>query len=210
MRKYMTIFILALCTGFFCCSMSSDKSKDSVPDPFRKFIKKFKPLHLPSTFRTSLGTQASASPTFEELNGLPEYDEKSYDTLFMKDFGPQTVYYGMLPDTSNYFGLVVLLEGVQGMPAVLVTFDKSGKQISQLNLYCGNCMASMEIGWCSSTGIIKNDLSIYSVDSIKNVKRDNDMNVIDSSGEYFSLSKNGKISSDGKITMSDEQKKNLK
>ena len=94
MRKYITILVLALCTGFFCCSTSSDKSKDSVPDPFRKFIKKFKPLHLPSTFRTSLGAQASASsPTFEELNGLPEYDGKSNDTLFMKDFGPQTVYY---------------------------------------------------------------------------------------------------------------------
>ena len=203
--------MLALCTGFFCCSTSSDKSKDNVPEPFREFIKKFKPLHLPSTFRTSLGAQASASsPTFEELNGLPQYDGKSIDTLFMKDFGPQTVYYGMLPDTSNYFGLVVLLEGVEGMPAVLVTFDKSGKQISQLNLYCGNCMASMEIGWCSSTGIIKNDLSIFSVDSIKNVKRDSDMNVIDSTAEYYIKYVNGKISSDGKITMSAEQKKNLK
>jgi len=203
--------VLALCTGFFCCSTSSDKSKDSVPDPFRKFIKKFKPLHLPSTFRTSLGAQASASsPTFEELNGLPEYDGKSNDTLFMKDFGPQTVYYGMLPDTSNYFGLVLLLKGAEGLPAVLVTFDKSGKQISQLNLYCGNCMASMEIGWCSSTATLKNDLTIYSVDTIQQIKRDNSLNVIDSTAEYYTKYINGKISSDGKINMSAEQRKNLK
>ncbi|MFH0893969.1 MAG: hypothetical protein V2A54_05995 [Bacteroidota bacterium] len=198
MRRHIIFFVL-FTLGLFSCSTYREKSKDTADVPFSEFLKKFKLLQLPLTFRQN--------QTIEK--GLPEYNENSIDTLFVKNYGKQSVYYGMLPDTSNYFGLIFILAGVQNSPPVLKTYDKSGKQISEAFLHCGNCIAGLDIEWCSSTGIIKNDLTIYSVDTIKTIKHDNSLKAINGTEEYYMIYRNCKINPNGKTTVPAEQKKSL-
>ena len=218
MKRHLTIIILVLCAGLLSCSSDNNKSKDAVSVPFRQFLKKFRPLQYPLTFRTKLGTEkfnysllSVNIPTPEELKGLSEFDEKSIDSLFIKDLGKQTIYYGMLPDTNNYFGLIFILNGAEGTPIILRTYDKIGKQMSETNLlYCGDCHAGTNLEWCSSTGIINNNGTIHCVDSIKTVKRDSNMNIIDGTGDFYLTKRDGKINLDGKISMTKEQRINLK
>jgi len=173
-------------------------------------------LEYPLHFRTSLGakkfddSKASVNlPSDNDLKGLPEYDGKSTDTLFVKNSNELPVYYGMLPDTSNFYGLIFVLKGVQGSPVVLRIFDKSGKQICEENLFCGECNALINLEWCSSAGIINNDLSISVTDTMKTVTLDNNGNVTDSTGEFYMVHKGGKINADGRILMKKEGRKNL-
>lgn len=216
MKRLLAILFLIYVAGFYSCSSGNKKSNSDTPSPFNEFIGKFKPLHLPLTFRMGLGAKnfdynlpVESIPNVNELKNLPEFDKNSVDTLFIKEYGDRSIFYGMLPDTSNYIGLILILNGVEGSPLMLLTFDKSGNSLGREYLYCNDCRANIELEWCSSTATIGSDLSINSVDSIKTVKRDEEMNIADSTGSFYIVSKNGIIDESGKISMSDISKTDI-
>jgi len=194
MKKYLTICVLTLCVGFFSCSSDCSKSKDDVYVQFRQFLKKFKPLQLPLTLK--IGSI--------ETKNLPNIDYKSLDTLFID--ASYSVCYGMLPDTSSYFGLIVLMAADDILP-FLLTYDKTGKLMSKEDLVRG-CGSGPGIEYCSSIGIIKKDLTIYCTDTSKTFEYDNKGKAVNK--RYYCISKEGKINKDGKITMTKEQTKDLK
>jgi len=163
-----------------------------------EFIKKFEVLSFPVIF-----SKESNSAIFAKLQ---LYNSNGIDTLFVSDPNYLPLYYGILPDTTHYYALIYLLSGIQGLPALLVTIDKSGKQISEEFLYCGECSASLLIENCSSSVTIYNDLSIHSIDSVTECERDKDLKIIENSIRLVTYHKEGKIDQNGKISFSEKQK----
>jgi hypothetical protein len=200
MKKHLTIVILVLIVGLSSCSSDKGKSKDNVPAPFRQFLKKFKQLQLPLTLRQD---------NIDTL-GLPNIDMKNVDTLFIKNNDGLEKYYGMLPDTNYYYGLIVLYPGGCDYLPVLLTFDKSGNKISEERLLNRGCGEGPGLVYCSATGVINNDLTIYLVDTLKTVSVDSILKPIDGTRKYYCMYKKGKINSNGKITMTGEHTKYLK
>ncbi len=188
-----------MCIALFSCTSSTQKTAGIDASPFRLFLKKFRPLQLPLSLR--LGEL--------EYKSLPQLDAKSADTLFIKNKDGMGIFYGMLPDTTHYFGLVVLLPGGTDCYPVLKTFDKSGKLISDERLIDRGCGVAPGLDYCSSTGVIKSDLSIYCADTIKMGKVDSTFKEIEGTVEYYCSYIEGKINRDGKIILSPEKRKNL-
>ena len=201
MKKQSILLLVSLIVAFFSCSSKNDIKFENSQNSFKQFLKKFKPLRLPLTIRIET----------IEIKGLPRIDSNSTDTLFeSKDDGAGIeICYGMLPDTNNYFGLIVLFPADKYIP-VLKIYDKSGKKISEESLVVTGCGCGPEIDYCSSTAIIRSDLTIYCVDTLKTVEIDNStLTPIDSTREYFCEYKEGKINNDGKTSMSVKKTKKL-
>ena len=199
MKISFKIFVWTFCLAFFSCISNTQKTTGIDDSHFRQFLKKFKPLQLPLTMR--LGEL--------EYKSLPQFNAKSADTLFIKNKDGMDIFYGMLPDTTNYFALVVLPPGAADYYPVLKTFDKSGKLVSDERLIDRGCGVAPGLDYCSSTGVIKSDLSIYCVDTIKMGKVDSTYNEIEGTVEYYCSYIKGKINRDGKIILSAEKRKNL-
>jgi hypothetical protein len=193
-KRHFTIFIFIICVGLFSCSSDSGKNKDNVPSAFRQLIRKFKPLKLPIQIREG------------EIIEMNLYDSKSSDTLFI----PPCTFYGILPDTNNYYALIILLPADIMVPDIII-FDKKGEKISEKTLIVSGCGGGGPGLDCTpQTTIIKKDLTIYCVDTIKSVEIDRNGKPIDSTRKYYYVFKNGKINNDGKITMTGELTKDLK
>jgi len=199
MRKHFNIFILILGIGLLSCSSCIDKRKDNATDSFKQLLKKFKILKLPLQIREGE----------IETNGLAFSCDKNSksDTSFIKFY---CMYYGMLPDTNNFYALIVLNPADIILPT-LITFDKTGKKINEEILCVSGCGGGGPGLDCNpQTTIIENDLTIYCVDTIRTVEFDRKGNPIESTRKYYCEYKNGKLNSNGKITMTTEQTKDLK
>ena len=191
---------MTLSVGLFLCSLTNINHENNTSVAFRQFIKKFRQLQLPVTLHYG---------EFESMN-LPVFDSQNIDTLFIKDNDTIDKYYGILPDTNNYFGLIILYPAGYDYYPILITFDKIGNKISEEHLLNRGCGFAPGLDYCSSTGVINRDMTIYLADTLKTVKLDSTMKPIDSTREYFCLYINGKINNSGKITMTGEQTKNIK
>jgi hypothetical protein len=105
---------------------------------------------------------------------------------------------GILPDTSNYFGIVVGL-AASAMNIELITIDKEGIKIARESLIENNCLHYVEEDiYCHENVVLNNDLSInYSYETLYIMevvdKRDTVCQVKYKSGKLF---KNGQIKFD--------------
>ncbi|MCD6068816.1 MAG: hypothetical protein K0S33_3642 [Bacteroidetes bacterium] len=183
-----TIFtVLILFALFTSCSDESPVTEH--PYEFRDFINKFKPVKLPYTWRNGL-----------ELGELKRID--SVDAAYIKDTA--SFYYGILEDTTNFFSILTLLPGDEYVP-LLTTYDKSGKIISSETIIVRGCSGDPCMSYCSSTGIIKRDLSILAVDSIFVFDCDEFDNRIPGTDSVYIFKREGKLNSSGNIQLGSEQ-----
>jgi hypothetical protein len=197
MNRFMRIAVLLFFIGFFSCSLYN-KGKDDVPDSFRQLLKKFQLLKLPLRIREGEIDTKGLTYTVDK-------NSKS-DSLYIDIF---CIYYGMLPDTSNYYALVVLTPADNIVPSLII-FDKKGEKISEEALTVRGCGGGPGIDCHLPTTIINNDLTIFCADTIKSVLIDNNGKPIDSTLKYYCEYKTGKINSTGKITLTEEKTKILK
>ena len=209
MCKILTLFCFLLIIG---CKEDNANSKHHKKKPvagktaspdvakrvsFGKFIKKFRTLSLPLTIKT-LDIQSTSA--------LRRVTDK--DTSFINSGYPnETWAYGMLPDTSENIQLVWLTPAEIYTP-VLTTFTKGGQKISEKHLSVGGCGSDCCFT-CDEYIYIREDRSIYSVDSIKSC-------TCDESGPKKSTMKKyirfmtGSIGQDGRISMTGVQEKKMK
>lgn len=167
-------------------------SSQSIQD----FLKYFQTLSLPLTL--------SKWEIVKICDDFPKYNIESIDTLFVTD-NTYPFYYGMLPDTSKYYGLIYFLGGVQEIPPRLVTMDKSGKIISEEILFCKcGCQSSLLIKTCNSYFTIEENLEIHSLDSIEEGDFDENFQLNDSTVSLVIQKKNGKIDESGRISFSEQ------
>ena len=166
-----------------------------MPDSFRSFINKFKPVKLPLTISIYSIT----------VKDLIQVDDKSSDTLFIK--GNESIY-EILNDTTDFYYLITCQPADAYVP-ILNIYNKKGEKLSSESLVVRGCGGGPGIEYCSSTAIIKNDLTIYCADTTKSFEYDSIMRPIPNSRQVICLYKDGKINPDGTINMSDEKRKKI-
>ena len=164
---------------------------------FSALLKKFKPIGYPVHLRT----------LDMSMDNVPQLDFKSADTLFLKTEEGMLWCYGLLPDTSQYYALLYFTPADVSQPA-LATFTKTGVKISDTHIAVGGC--GSDCGFeCNETVWIKNDRSIYSADSITTNDCDDNGNVIPGTTKKYVVYKTGMLEQSGKITLTEEMKKDL-
>ncbi len=137
------------------CNSGNTSDHSKVADPaFFHFIRKFKVLSLPLKL------------DYDEINGpnnnFPNLETE--DTIFINQL-PKLIY-GLLPDTSNFYAVIVFGVGDALVP-MLVTFDKNGKKINEESLNIELCAgAGPGFGPCYAYSRITKNLSIHCVDSV--------------------------------------------
>ncbi|MEI6123133.1 MAG: hypothetical protein WCQ95_05830 [Bacteroidota bacterium] len=128
---------------------------------------------------------------------LPAFDTNSTDTLFAHG---QTLIYGMLPDTSSYFGLITM----DHYGPILTTYDKNGVSIFAFTLKVRDCPNDICITYWTETTTIDSSLNIRCVDTIR-TSVPQGQNPSGCTNQHYCLSKQGKINRDGTIIMSEER-----
>ncbi len=170
------------------------------------FIKKFQILSFPVSIRSTL--KISSTKLYSDKSN--EVNRKSYDTLFVEDIGYNTcdLCYGILPDTSRFYSLILFFHADDLVP-ILMTFTKDGKKISETSLIVNGCGSDCGLDYCSSTGLIEKDLSIYCADSINYAPCNENNEKDESKREHYINYKQGRINPDGTIQLSEGKRKDL-
>ena len=124
-------------------------------EAFRRFRQKFRVLSLP----LQLNLTGDFSP-----ESYPALTPATTDSLFVKSPDTPVRCLGMLPDTTNFYG-IVWLAPAEVYQVVLSTFTKKGEMINERQLGVGGC--GTDCGFmCSETLLIRPDNTIYSADSV--------------------------------------------
>jgi len=169
---------------------------------FRKFLKNVPVLTLPikiTPFVDFSGGQA---------DGLPNVYSEPDDTLFFKltnGASREVKGYGLLPDTANCFHVIVL-EPFDIYQPFLVTYSKTGKEISFDILAAGNCDGSMD---CTETIFIRNDYTVYSTDTNIDRTLDEQGLPIPGKAKISVIYRTGEIPHTGKPMFSVEREKRV-
>lgn len=202
MRVIFALLFLALssCTSH----QSSTSSINSNLSSFLIFCKKFKPLHLPYSYRlTDLDS--------DKISGLKELDFNSNDTLFIKskDMG-KAFCYGLLTDTSHFYALIFLFPGDSYYP-VMMTYSKNGELLSEENLIANGCSPDCGLKRYSINCKINKDFTINSSDtSIWEYRCDSLGQPIINTAFTWIDTKVGKVDSGGKIQLSHTTRQEIK
>ncbi len=199
MRPLIKYILIALTIS--SCSTTKDKNdmddKSVISDKTRYFkevfVKKFRPIELPLTLRPL--------ETGERTKTNPE----SADTLFFRDGVIYVICYGLLPDTSKFYGLI--WQGISDFePPYLTTYTKQGEIIDEKELYVGQC-GGADCGWsCSETIKIDERYKIFSIDTVMTWDCDSLRGNLKKSIFY----KSGHMDDSGKIIMTDTKEESLK
>jgi len=183
------------------CSTTKDKTESvDRPGTFDKtryfkevFVKKFRTIELPLTLRPL--------ETGERMKTNPE----SADTLFLRNGVTYVLCYGLLPDTSKYYG--VIWQGIADFePPYLATYTKQGDMIDEKELYVGQC-GGADCGWsCSETINISVDYKVFAVDSVTVA----DCDSIGGNIRRTIFYKSGSVDDKGIITMTETKDESVK
>lgn len=185
---------------FVSCSTTKDKSDLADPASSFKtkyfkdvFLKKFQPITLPLTLQPlKTGDREKTNP-------------KSADTLFLRDGVTYVICYGLLPDTSKFYGLI--WQGIADYePPYLTTYTKQGDIIDEKGLFVGQC-GGADCGWsCDETIKINKNNKICSIDTVMTWDCDSLHGHLKKSIFYFT----GQIKDNGKIELTPTKEESIK
>lgn len=195
MRYLIPVLIISVLVS---CQTPADNETQTNrrSELFRQFIKKFEPIDLPFVFRESRTSN-------HNVENMARFDGSSFDTLFLKPSDPdETRCYGILRDTSQFYSLIYFFPADSDYP-VLATYTKDGELISKEGLIVNGCGGDCGLQYCSESGIINIDYSIYCADTVKwDFFCDSIGEPIPNSATVWINSQTGHISKNGTITMS--------
>jgi hypothetical protein len=201
MKNLIIVLIFLL---FYSCDSHkvTQQTKLDPQDPFKVFLKKLKPVNLPFIFRITPEINIDLA-NMVKLNAA--------DTLFAKTQYPDETYcYGMLTDTSNFYSLIYFFPADNFYP-VLATYTKTGKLINQEALSVNGCGSDCRLSYCSQTGILNKDLTIFCADTVKyDFFCDSLGEKIPNSSKILISTKTGKLTNSGKLIIGSEQKTEIK
>lgn len=171
------------------------KSKSQVADKnFLQFLKKFKSINLPFIYRETKEVSTV------DINKLVKLNLNSKDTLYIKKnmYSTDEIYcYGLIKDNSNFYTLIYYFSADSFYP-VVITYNKSGKIISQKCLIVNGCGGDCGLVKCSSNGILNKNYSIYCADSLTyEYHCDSLGESIPNSDEIYANIEEGKINKNG-------------
>jgi len=197
-----TTCIVLIILALAACQSKNEKSNESADggnvlkaenEEFSAYINNFKQKNLPLTIKGCM----------EDITGLAEFDGEKYKT-FNEDF---SFSYGQIPTNGEYIALITLGAADCFLP-ILTTYKLNGQIIDKKTIAIGYC--GMDCGYyCEEFMSISDDYKIYTSDTISTYKCDDQGNEIPGTYEYYLIFKEGKLLDDGKIQLSEEQKKPL-
>ncbi|OQP65262.1 hypothetical protein A3860_16460 [Niastella vici] len=215
--KYLIILPVFLVI-FYSCSNSTKPAPVSAttPDaagavintkeelPIKDFIKKFKVVPFPFYYLGWARNEYYRNQSFK-------LKKNSTDTLFFKMEPDAPVYgYALLADTSKFYSLIYFGTGEEIYP-ILVTYSKTGRQLSQETLLVHGCGSDCGLKYCSYTAQIDKDLRVYIADTLKYD------GMCDSTGNYkpdsdstFVFAKRGQVDEAGTIKLGEEATQSFK
>ncbi len=136
--------------------------------------------------------------------GLKEFDDDEYSEFV----DPYSFAYMQIPAGGNYIA-VITLQAADCLIPVLSTYKPDGQLIDRKDIAIGYC--GMDCGFtCEEYLIIQNDYSIYTSDTITSCECDDLWEIIPETCEHYVIFKKGKLKSDGKIELSEENNQPLK
>lgn len=196
--NYLTLSVSAVLFVFL--SACSEKSTEHHhTEHFRAFAAKFKTLNLPCTL------YAGSYSEYNLESSLPD----TVDSLFVNKEVGYASFLGKLPDTSNFYSLIMLYPSDDMVPA-LVTYTRDGVKIDEKVIIARGCPSGEEIIYCESRVIIDRDLNLFLRDSLVFCDKEKLLKN-DSAGCYSEvLTQPGKLDEKGKIFLSDEMKRKVK
>ncbi|MFI5141445.1 MAG: hypothetical protein ACHQII_03720 [Bacteroidia bacterium] len=148
----------------------------------------------------------------DPISTMKKLDAASVDTLFVSSIKQQDAIYcaGYLSDTSKFYSFIIYYPTVTFTP-VITTYSKDGKMISEESLIVRGCDGGDDLSYCSSTGIVNKDFTIFCADTMFS------KGGIDESGKSLPPSdsifidfKRGVINPNGTIIMEKEQRISIK
>jgi hypothetical protein len=201
MRLISTYFILAI---FLLTSCDNNKKENenrilnvetSQTKPFREYLKKLQVRQLPFYYKG--WTEASF-----DAGTLYTLNQQSIDSLFFDIKDDNIKCYGILSDTTNFFGLIYFRIGDAPVP-ILATYSKSGQLLDKQDLLCNGCGSDCDLEYCSYAAHVKKNLDIYIADTLiyNGICDTLQENVIKSIDSTFIAYKTGKIEANGKINL---------
>jgi len=203
--RILTTFLSTL--FLFSChnKVAEKKTYNAQPDTFRQFLKKFTIIDLPFIFR-----YVDYIENFD-LDKMVGIDPKSNDTLYIKaDYLDGIKCFGILPDTSKFFSLIFFYPADNYYP-MLATYNKYGILLDQTNLIVNGCGGDCGITYCSETGIVNKDLTIYCADSINyEYQCDSLGQPIPNSDIVLINSKIGTLTENGNLNLTDDKHEEIK
>jgi len=176
------------------CSTTEKKEEEKSPEnnskenTFQKVVNQFPVVSLPLQIRIHQHISAE---------GLQEILPNSSEGKFFQE--KTSLYgYGLLPDTSHFYSLIVLYPADVMVPQ-LFNFSKEGKLISRTTLVAKGCTFECGFRKCTSDCIIDADNQITLVDTNDIYSCDEDGNEILSERNYYLIRNKLKISNNGEI-----------
>ena len=199
-----TTVILALFSlfGFTSCNDEKphfEKETQNVEvnqtSPFREYLKKFQIRQFPFYYKGWL------TETFE-VGKLYTLNSNSNDTLFFNIKDDNIKCFGILEDTTNFFGLIYFRIGDAPVP-ILATYSKSGQLLDFQDLLCNGCGNDCGQFYCSYSANIKKNFEVYIADTsiytgLCDSLEENEIIKIDST---FITYREGIIAKNGKINL---------
>jgi len=171
--------------------------------PIKDFIKKFKIVPFPFYYLGWARNEYYTSRSFE-LNF------NSTDSLFYEKADGPVYGYAMLADTSKFYSLIFFGTADDIFP-VLVTYSKTGKQLSRETLIVHGCGSDCGLKYCSYTAQINKDLGIYIADTVKYEGMcDSADNITPNSDSTFIYAKRGQVDKTGTIKLGEEATQRFK
>lgn len=184
-------FILLIITG---CNNTTELSNEVKPKTdtahaFRVFLKKFRALELP--YNSNENSQSKIDLKYNQIDAT--------DSLFISE--QSFICEGYLPDTSNYFCLILLVPADDVYP-MLYTFNKTGKPIDSKSLALIGTGGFMCGSQSNAKWQIDEKLNIFCSDTVTANECDS-VSGFPIKGKIISYNKNisGKILKDGKIDL---------
>jgi hypothetical protein len=202
MKQYMIIpiflFVLYSCGNEPRSPGVSAVVQNEQPTlPISDYIKKFKIIQQPFYYLGWAQNERYLKQSFV-------LKHNSIDTMFYNLPADLPVYgYGMLADTSSFYSLIYFETADDNYP-VLVTYSKSGQQLSKEGLIVHGCGSDCGLKYCSYTAQIDKNFSIYMADTVHYE------GMCDSADKYtpvdstFIYSKTGAVDKSGIIKLSEE------
>lgn len=207
MRQILVVLIITL---FYSCqsnknnSTQTDKEQQTnltnnysgflqVNDEFTLYLDNFKKRELPISIKGCLITS----------DGLKEFDGKE----FSKYNSENSYAYRQIPTNGTYIATITLGLADCFLP-VLTTYKPNGEIIDKKTIAIGGC--GSDCGFtCEEYMRIDKDYSIYTSDTISTYVCDSLGNETPGTYEYYVAYRRGKLTTEGKIILSNEKKKIL-
>jgi hypothetical protein len=183
---YLLITILAFCschTGKGNLAQINPPEEKNKQEFFQEFISRINLVDLP--FKHDMNGNETISSSFK-------FNNTGYDTLFLDAEHSQVI--GMLPDTSQFIGVLYFLPGDDLVPS-LITFDKNGNKIDDQILCSLACNGMPCEGYlCNSKMVLTKDLEILNYREMHiNRCEGNQKDVSEISNQTGLIKKNGEI-----------------